>query len=300
MTIVDSHIHLCPGWSGLWQSTSNGRVRVATTGEEIQALPPSWADSASPPERALAYMDWQRVDRAIILQGPLYGDQTDYAIAAVKRWPDRFAGFAWVDATQGKVAADRVEAAVEAGLLGLKIELPGQLAINKDFSFLGEAEMAVWEHLNTLHRPLALHLSGGERGVREAGEVRQLLDTFPNLDVVILHIGWPGKVPDTTWQERVLLAKHDRVHLDLAALPVAFNAEGYPYPSGRAALRWSIDQVGADKIMWGSDYPLVLKYCTYPQTLDFLRGQDSGLTDEERTAIFGGNATRLLAGWESR
>jgi predicted TIM-barrel fold metal-dependent hydrolase len=118
--------------------------------------------------------------------------------------------------------------------------------------------------------------------------------------VVILHVGWPGKVPDTTWQERVLLAKHERAHLDLATLPVAFNAEGYPYPSGRAVLRWSIDQVGADGIMRGADYPLVLKYCTYPQTLDFLRGPDAGLTEEERTAIFGDNATRLLAGWESR
>jgi predicted TIM-barrel fold metal-dependent hydrolase len=112
--------------------------------------------------------------------------------------------------------------------------------------------VAVWERLNALHRPPALRLSGGERRVREAGEVRQLLDMFPRLDVVIPHIGRPGKAPDTTWQERVLLAKHERVHLDLAALPVAFNAEGNPYPSGRAAPRWSIDQVGADKMMWGS------------------------------------------------
>ncbi len=236
----------------------------------------------------------------IILQSPLYGDQTDYAIAAVKRWPDRFAGFAWVDAAKGVEAANHLEGAVGAGLLGLEIELAGELAFNPDFSFLGEAEMAVWARLDALHRPLALHLSGGGRGVREAGEVRQLLERFPNLDVVILHIGWPDKVLDATWQKRVLLAKHDWVHLDLAALPVAFNAEGYPYPGGRAALRWSIDQVGADKIMWGSDYPLVRKYCTYPRTLEFLRGPGSGLTEDEQAAIFGDNATRLLADWESR
>lgn len=298
--IIDSHIHLCPSWSGLWESTSRGRVRVRATGEEIQALPPSWEDSASPPERAIAYMDWIGAERAIVLQGPLYGDQTDYTIAAVKKWPDRFAGFAWVDATQGREAADRVESAVEAGLLGLKIEVPGQRALNPKFSFLGEAEMIVWARLSDIRRPLVLHLSGGEDGVREANEVRQLLDEFPQLEVVICHIGWPRPAPDVTWQERVLLATHERVMLDLAALPVAFSSEGYPYPSGQASLRWTIDNVGASKVMWGSDYPLVLKNCTYPQTLDFVRSAEALLSPDEERMILGENAARKLAEWESR
>lgn len=297
--IIDTHIHLCPRWSGTWESTGFGRVRTRT-GEEIQALPPAWEDSASKPERALAYMDWLGIERAVVLQGPLYGDQTDYTIAAVKRWPDRFAGFAWVDATQGRAAADKVERAVEAGLLGLKIEVPGQRGINPRFSFLGEQEMLVWARLNDLHRPLVLHLSNGPDGVREATEVRQLLDEFPRLDVVICHLGWPSNKPDSGWQERALLARHARVMLDLAALPVAFSGEGYPYRSGQEALRWAITQVGADKIMWGSDYPLVLKHCTYPQTLDFIRNAEGLLSAGEQAAIFGGNAARMLADWGSR
>ncbi len=38
------------------------------------------------------YMDQAGVDRAVLLQGPFYGDMDDYVRQAVKRWPDRLAG----------------------------------------------------------------------------------------------------------------------------------------------------------------------------------------------------------------
>ena len=60
-------------------------------------LPPLAPETAFPAETALEYLDWAGVDKAVLLQGPWYGDMNQYVAAAVRRWPDRFIGAALID-----------------------------------------------------------------------------------------------------------------------------------------------------------------------------------------------------------
>jgi predicted TIM-barrel fold metal-dependent hydrolase len=47
--------------------------------------------------------------------------------------------------------------------------------------------------------------------------------------------------------------------------------------------------VGAEKLMWGSDYPRTMTAITYRMSLDFLR-ESRELTENEKTRILGENA----------
>ena len=58
-------------------------------------------------------------------------------------------------------------------------------------------------------------------------------------------------------------------------------------------MKQAVGAIGADKIMWGSDYPRTMLDFTYHQSLDWLRDGCEFLTDKEKSAILGGNAARL-------
>ncbi|MFH1084304.1 MAG: amidohydrolase family protein, partial [Chloroflexota bacterium] len=92
--IVDCHIHLARPLSGFWQALRYGLVR--DRGRILQAMPPAFDPPACPPEMALAYMDQAGVEFAFVVQHHLYGDQNALVTEAVRRWPDRLCGFAYL------------------------------------------------------------------------------------------------------------------------------------------------------------------------------------------------------------
>ena len=55
------------------------------------------------------------------------------------------------------------------------------------------------------------------------------------------------------------------------------------------AIRTAADTVGADKLMWGSDYPRTITAITYRMSYDFVSESDE-LTHEFKAAFLGMNA----------
>ena len=54
-----------------------------------------------------------------------------------------------------------------------------------------------------------------------------------------------------------------------------------------------LDAFGADRLLWGSDWPMSQLYDTYEHTLRFATSILSTLSTSERSAIFGQNAARV-------
>ena len=257
----------------------------------VQRIPPCPGTTAFPAEVALAYMDWIGVDKAFLVQGPAYGRQNRYYADAVYQWPERFVGFAEVDWYRGNRAAEHLERwIVYEGLRGCKVEVPCLKAAYPRFAVLSDNEMRVWETCERLRIPVLFHL---EHGTKPCEEIRVLLEEFPKLVMILAHLGAPRE--NAAWRDQCLLAKHERVYLDLAALPFAFREEEYPYPGAQECIRWAVSQVGAEKIMWGSDVPTLLMWCTYEQMLNLVRTQCGFLSEEQRRLILGGTAERLMA-----
>ena len=67
----------------------------------------------------------------------------------------------------------------------------------------------------------------------------------------------------------------------------------YPYREAQPLIRDARDRFGAEKLMWGSDMPNVERFCTYTQSLDYLRRYCDFLPASDMDRILGDNAARL-------
>jgi predicted TIM-barrel fold metal-dependent hydrolase len=69
----------------------------------------------------------------------------------------------------------------------------------------------------------------------------------------------------------------------------------YPYVEGQKMLKDLCDDVGVEKLMYGSDMPFSGAFwCTYRQSVDFIRIHCDFLSMEEKALVLGGNAARLF------
>ena len=59
-------------------------------------------------------------------------------------------------------------------------------------------------------------------------------------------------------------------------------------------LQSEIERIGADRIIWGTDIPIVMLHWTYRQSLDYIRSYCDFIPDEDMELILGGNMARLL------
>ncbi|HIE03248.1 MAG TPA: amidohydrolase [Candidatus Latescibacteria bacterium] len=283
--IVDAHLHLCPrgvsSMPGGPRRRSMGYGLVDLEGRRVRYFPPSFYDSKFSPEMALAFMDWAGVGGAFLLQGAMYGLQNEEVAQAVWKWPEKFLGFAMVDPRDGERSARELELWHRHGIRGLKVEVPGFPGM----SIVGEREREVWAKCAELGIILALHLDPSSPEATDG--IRAVAEEFPEMDIIICHMGLP---PKKGWEERALLAKLPNVYLELSGLPALYSHEGYPYPGAKEAIRWTLEKVGPEKVLWGSDAPSILTYCTYPQTLEFV---SEVLDGRERELVLGGNALSI-------
>jgi predicted TIM-barrel fold metal-dependent hydrolase len=54
------------------------------------------------------------------------------------------------------------------------------------------------------------------------------------------------------------------------------------------------DRLGADKLVWGSDMPNVERFCTYRQSIDYVRRYCGFLSSSEKDLILGDTMDTLL------
>ena len=80
-----------------------------------------------------------------------------------------------------------------------------------------------------------------------------------------------------------LLTKFDNVYFDLAALP---NNTKMPYPfiEAQEYIRLACDIVGSNKLLWGSDFPAAMNYCSYEDSYSYIENSCL-LSQEENTDI---------------
>ena len=126
-------------------------------------------------------------------------------------------------------------------------------------------------------------------------ELVTLLRRFPRLRVVLDHCLNLKAGPDMerTLQELVSLAKQPNLYAKLTFVPTG-SAKEYPFRDMHDACREIIKAFGANRCVWGSDFPCEL-WCpkaTYAQHLKVFM-QELALDQERREAILGKTAEKL-------
>jgi len=137
------------------------------------------------------------------------------------------------------------------------------------------------------------------------GRIERVMKKFPELTAVVGHLGGnvrPRQDPnftDTPDELRSLLRLPNfyfEVGYVLAYENWEFWKENYeyPYPLHTRLIKSIYDEVGADRLLWGSDMPFLYRTCTYLQALDLVRLHLPFLSQEDKNKILGENAQKLF------
>lgn len=306
--IIDAHAHTFSQVNGLiaagpTRSIGYGQVQVGD-GQIIRLVPPLNPMTTFPPEILLKHMDWAGVDKAVLLQGSFYGEANSYVWQAVKQWPDRFIGAAFIDPRASNARQTFRQVIEEFGFRIIKFEMSetaGFVGLYPDLR-IDEEPFLVWLYEQVERLGLVVTLDLGSVGSQsyQTEAIKTILQRHPRLKIVIPHLAQPpisqrsDPKLDQLWQEQIMLGQHPNVWLDLSALPAYASAiEDYPYPTALQYLHRAVGLIGADKIMWGTDAPGLLSHASYPQLLNFVARHCDFLSQDDLKKILGRNAWQV-------
>lgn len=287
--IIDAHAHL---W--LRQDTVvNGRPirplpngRADFMGEERQMLPPFMIDGRNTVEVFLSNMDYAQVAGAVIVQEFIDGEQNVYLTEVTKKHPDRFFVNGMCEFREPGFLPKAMEL-MDAGFRGLAIpahRLP--LEGEKRVWLNSDEMMQLFKEMERRGVILSITLADGDMQV---GEMKEVIEECPGLKVAIGHF---GMVTTDGWMEQIKLARAKNVMVESGGITWLFNSEFYPFPSAVKAIKEAADEVGMDKLMWGSDYPRTITAITYRMSYDFIT-KSTELTEDEKHLFLGDNAVRF-------
>lgn len=286
--IIDAHIHL---WNPL-HGRESGVDRQAigwgvarADGREYYCAPPSFEDSQSTWERAIAHFDWLGVDRAVVLQEFMDGKQDDYLAQVRQACPERFSCTAlftkeYYDDPMGCFK----KAIEEQRLQGFLIKSPSP------FPELATLKLQpLWEACAERGLPLVL-----KNGTPE--EITKLLAKVPGIKLALSHFAGVFGDLDEHRERLRIIAEHENVIADCGAITFRQRA---PFTESQERMHEAIETVGAEKIAWGSDYPRpgLCADLSYKQQLEFVTIDCDFLTDTQRAQILGGTALDFYV-WE--
>lgn len=124
------------------------------------------------------------------------------------------------------------------------------------------------------------------------------LAQLPDLPMVINHCGMPGFASDWTgWAEALAAyARRTQMFVQFSGIPANFG-ENWRGEQALASMRHILACFGRDRMVFASDWPMLLPWCGYGEWFDaaeqFLRAE--GLSGDDLDAVFGRNAMTLHA-----
>lgn len=276
--IIDFHTHLFP------EPICSGRECCCQSEPAFDMIYRSPKSRLVSTPELLAAMDANGVDRSVVFGFPWqdpdrYRGHNDFILEAVQRHPDRLAGFGCFDpASRG--AAQEAERCLEAGMAGI-----GELAFYR--SGIDDECLAhlapVMDVCRGHGRPLLIHTNepvGHDypgKTPNTLAQIYRLVSRFPDNLIVLAH--WGGGLFFFNLLRKEVKDRLKNVYFDTAASPFLYDPGIY---------RLAVELVGAEKILFGSDYPLIA-----PRRY-FTEMDAAGLSGPERERICGANAARLL------
>ena len=288
MKIIDAHSHL---W--LRQDTVVNGMPIRTLengrsmfmGEIRQMVPPFIIDGRNTAEIFLSNMDYAQVTAAVVVQEFIDGLQNDYLAQVQQRYPDRFIVCGMADYRLPGWLQQAKEL-INQGFRGIAI--PGhRLQTPKGrISLTSPDMMEMFRIMQDKDVFLSITL---EDGAAQVPEMEEVIQEFPNLKIAVGHF---GMVTVPGWMEQIRLARYKNVMIESGGITWLFNDEFYPFKGAVKAIREAADEVGMEKLMWGSDYPRTITAITYRMSYDFIL-KTAEFTDESKELFLGLNAAKF-------
>ena len=276
--IIDFHTHIFP------PQIKKNRSKYIDSDSCFAILYSSPEAKLATADELIASMDEEGIDISVIVN---YGwtthelrvETNDYILESIARYPERLIGFCTVQPQSLQAALDEIERCVRGGIRGV-----GEMRPDMQLLDLGDEEvMNPFVEVITKHNLILLTHASEPVGHQYPGKgavtpelLYPFITSYPDLTLVCAH--WGGGLPFYALMPEVKKAMSN-VFFDTAASPFLYSPQIY---------NQAIQLVGADKILFGSDYPLLAQ----SRLLEEIRALD--LPEETKGLILSGNAQKLL------
>jgi len=276
--IIDFHTHIFPprirenredflkGEEAFKTLYNSPQARLVGAGDLISAM-----DEADVQKSVVFGFPWENAN--------YFKLNNDYVIEAVNRYPDRLVGLACFSPFS-PTGAREAERCFDLGLSGV-----GELAVYGDGITAAVVQTLEPVMATCLERDglFMLHTNepvGHQYPGKTPNTLRQIYDfvkTYPENRIILAH--WGGGLLFYALMKKEVVKVLENVWFDTAASPFLYRPEMY---------RIAGEVVGFDKILFGSDYPLLK-----PQRY-FKEMEAAELTTDQMDRIMGLNARNLL------
>jgi predicted TIM-barrel fold metal-dependent hydrolase len=276
--IIDFHTHIFPPWL---RERRDDYIKHDACFSLLYSQPKATLATA---EELLGAMDEAGIDLSVVLNigwvsHELCVKTNDYILDSVSRYPRRLVGFCAVQPRAGDAAIGEMERCARAGAKGI-----GEL--RSDVQAFDLADKRTMKPLvdGALKHDLVLLTHSSEpvghqyfgKGSITPDILYSFITAFPNLKLVCAH--WGGGLPFYALMPEVAAALAN-VFFDTAATVFLYKPEIFEQVSGI---------MGSDKILFGTDYPLMLQNRVLAQV------QSARLPAKDKARILGDNAQKML------
>jgi L-fuconolactonase len=266
--IIDTHAHF---WRQPPQTNTSG---VAAHHAPIEV------------DEFVRHMDEAGVDKLLQITRSVMGFDNSYSLQGAAAYPDRIRVLGRINPRAPDLTAQLDGWLGQPGMVGIRL-----MAVNADeASCFDDGTMSrFWPEAEKREIPISLYAPDRSRLV---GEVA---DRHPGLSLIVDHIGmrvfdiFERPPPMDDWPDLMALARHPNITIKVSGIPEAM-VERHPFPKSQQRVQEIYDRFGADRMMWGSNYPPTTQICTYRQTVDLIASQCSFLTAADRQKILSATA----------
>jgi predicted TIM-barrel fold metal-dependent hydrolase len=164
-----------------------------------------------------------------------------------------------------------------------------------------------WQELCALRTP-HIFITGFESKegyLASLSALEKVVRKFPDLIAVIGHLGGNVRYPEdpnftATPEELLPLLRLPNVYFEVGYVLAYENWDiwkqnyEYPYPLHTRLIRRIYDEIGAGRLLWGSDMPNIYRTCTYQQCLDIVRLHFDFMTEREKQMVLSDNAVSVF------
>ena len=277
--IIDFHTHIFPPWV---KEQRDEYIKRDSCFSLLYSQPKAKLVTA---EELITSMDETSVDLSVVLNigwasQELCVKTNDYILETISRYPNRLIGFCSIQPQVGDAAINELERCAKAGAKGI-----GEMRSDmQGFDLADEVVMKPLVDVAVKHNLIFLTHSSEPVGHQYFGKgsitpdiLYSFISDFPDLKLVCAH--WGGGLPFYALMPEVAKALTN-VFFDTAATIFLYQPQIFPQVS---------DIIGSDKILFGSDYPLISPSRIIAQI------QSLELAEEDKAKILGGNAQKLLS-----
>ncbi len=266
--IIDPHVHV-------WKRDPKYPWAKETTN------PP---DYDATPEMLLDLMKANDVEKTVIVQVIHYRWDNSYLADVLKKYPTYFQGVARVNPESPAAPDDLSRLVEQQKFRGVRIS-PAANASGDWIS--GPLMPPLWKRCETLKVPMLVLTA-----ITRIPDVEKLIEKFPELTVVIDHMA--DSPLDKPEQLNMLLAlkRYPKVFVKISHT-WSLSKQPFPYTDSQAQVKRLYDAFGLQKLMWGTDWPLVENHCGYAKALSVVRDEMKFLSADDKSWILSKTIERV-------